>query len=86
MKKIIAREFLWLMVILVLAIPLAFIFVNALDIVAEGDFFTENEKDFIAELYLLAYIIVFGALYIMRLIVLAIQVLSQPELKKDVKK
>jgi hypothetical protein len=83
MKKIIAREFLWFMVILVLAVPLAFAFLGALDLVAEGDFFTDNEKDFIAELYLLAYGFIFIGLYIMRLIVLAIKVLSTPEPKKE---
>lgn len=84
MKKLIAREFLWFMVILVLAIPLAFIFLNALQLVSEGDFFTENEKNFVAELYLLAYIFNFVGLYLMRLVVLAIQTLSSPD-KKNVK-
>jgi len=77
MKKIIAREFLWLMVILVLAAPLAFLFFSALDLVAEGDFFTEHEKDFIAELYLMSYLFCFIGLYLMRLVVLAVQTLSE---------
>ncbi len=79
MKKIIAREFLWLMIILVLAAPLAFLFLSALNLVAEGDVFTENEKNFIAELYLLAYVFNFVGLYLLRLVVLAIQTLSAPD-------
>ncbi len=75
-KKIIAREFLWFVVIVVLAAPLAYFFVSTLDLVAEGDVFTENEKNFIAELYLFAYVFNFVGLYLVRLIVLTIQVLS----------
>jgi hypothetical protein len=77
MKKVIAREFLWFMVILVLAVPFALLFFSALDLVAEGDFFTEHEKDFIAELYMMSYVFCFAGLYIMRLVVLAIQTLSE---------
>lgn len=81
MKKIIAREFLWFVIILVLAVPLAFIFISTLDLMAEGDAFTQNEKNFIAELFLLAYILCFIGLYIMRLVVLAIQTLATQEKK-----
>ena len=79
MKKIIAREFLWFVVIVVLAAPLAFLFLNALDLVAEGDVFTENEKEFIGDLFLLAYVFNVIGLYLVRLIVLAIQTLTNPE-------
>jgi hypothetical protein len=82
MKKIIAREFLWFMVILVLSAPLAFLFLSALELVAAGDTFTENEKDFIAELYLLAYLFNFIGLYLVRLIALAIKTLASPEPSK----
>ncbi len=76
MKKIIAREFLWFVAIVVLAALLAYFFLSALDLVAVGDVFTENEKNFIAELYLFAYVLNFVGLYLARLIVLAIQLLS----------
>jgi hypothetical protein len=78
MKKIIAREFLWLVVILVVAAPLALLFLNTLDLVAKGYTFSMSEKDFIAELFILAYLINVVGLYLLRLIVLAIQVLSAP--------
>lgn len=81
MKKIIAREFLWLFVNLVLAAPLAFLFLSALDLIAAGDVFTENEKTFIAELFLLAYIFNFIGLYIVRFVVLAIKVITEKEKK-----
>lgn len=79
MKKIIAREFLWFLVILVLAVPISFLLLNTLDIVAQDDFFTETEKTFVAELYLLCYVFCFVGLYLMRFIVLAIQILASKE-------
>lgn len=81
MKKIIAREFLWFLVNLVLAAPLAFLYLNALNLVAEHDVFTDNEKNFIAQLYLLAYIFNFIGLYIVRFVVLAIKILAQKDKK-----
>ena len=81
MKKVIAKEFLWLMINLVLAAPLAFLFLSALDLVAEGDVFTENEQNFIAELFLLAYVFNVIGLYLLRFVVLAIQVLAAKEKK-----
>ena len=81
MKKIIAREFIWLVVNLVLAAPLAILFINSMELVSEEDFFTENEKNFIAELFLLAYLFCFLGLYLVRFLVLAIQTLSTPEKK-----
>ena len=77
MKKIIAREFLWFMIILLLSVPLAFLFFSALDLVAEGDFFTDHEKSFITELYLMSYVFCFAGLYMMRLVVLPVQTLSE---------
>lgn len=75
MKKIIAREFLWFLIIILLAAPLALLFLSALDIASEGYTFSLNEKDFIMELFILAYIINITGLYLVRLIVLAIKVL-----------
>lgn len=75
MKKIIAREFLWFLIIILLAAPLALLFLSALDVASEGYTFSLNEKDFIMELFILAYIINIIGLYLVRLIVLAIKVL-----------
>ena len=75
MKKIIEREFLWFLIIILLAAPLALLFLSALDIASEGYTFSLNEKDFIMELFILAYIINIAGLYLVRLIVMAIKVL-----------
>lgn len=82
MKKLIAREFLWLMVNLVLAAPLSFLFLNAMNLVSEGDVFTDTEKNFIAELFLLIYVFNLIGLYLLRFVVLAIKVLAVKEDKK----
>lgn len=77
MKKIIAREFLWFWITLVAAAPLAFLFLVCLDLVAKKNEFSEGEKIFVVELFLLAYIINFFGVYLIRLIVLAIKTISQ---------
>ncbi len=76
MKKIIAREFLWLLVISLLSAPLALLFLSALDIASKGYTLSLNEKDFIMELFILAYFINFAGLYLARLIVLAVKTLT----------
>ncbi|MEO0007349.1 MAG: hypothetical protein RJA20_1545 [Bacteroidota bacterium] len=76
MKKFIAREFLWFLVITLLAAPLALLFLSALDIASKGYSFSLNEKDFIMELFILAYVINFIGLYLVRLIVMAVRVLT----------
>ena len=73
MKKIIAREFLWLLISLILAIPLTYLFIYFIDLVGEEDTFTENEKDFIAEIYVLGYLFIFIGLVLLRIIIMVIK-------------
>lgn len=61
MKKIISREFQWLLINLVLAIPLMYIFFYSINLVTEGVNFSENEKDFITQMYVLMYVLAFCA-------------------------
>ncbi len=77
MIKTIAREFLWLLFILIIAVPISFLFVTALDIVAEGRYFTEGERYFIIELYLIIYIINVIGLYLTRIMIAAIKKVAQ---------
>ena len=70
MKKIIAREFLWLLISLILAIPLTYFFIfYFLDVVAEGDILTENEKNWITEMYVYMFI----GLVFLRIIIMVIK-------------
>jgi hypothetical protein len=52
------------------------LFLSALDIASKGYSFSLNEKNFIMELFIMAYIINFVGLYLVRLIVLAVRVLT----------
>lgn len=74
MKKIIFREFLYLLISLILAIPLTYFFLfYFMDLVAEGDIFTENEKNFIAQMYVLGCLCIFIGLVLLRIIIMVIK-------------
>lgn len=79
LTKIIAKEFLWLVVTLVLAIPLSLLFIGAMDLVAEGDGLTETEKKMVIELFIVAYVINFIGIYVIRFIVMAVKKVAQEE-------
>lgn len=69
-KKIISREFLWLLINLVLAVPLTYLFIfYFLDVVAEGDILTEGEKNWITEMYVCTFI----GLVLLRIIIKVIK-------------
>jgi hypothetical protein len=76
MKKVIAREFLWLLATIVLAYPLAYVFLEAMNIISQRDSFSIYEKIFIDELFIVAYIFNFIGVYIIRLVVVAIKTLA----------
>lgn len=82
MKKIFAREFLWFLFTIVLAVPLAFIFLLCLDLISESSDMTEDEKIFVVELFILSYIISFVGIYLIRLITYAIKVALLPPSEK----
>ena len=79
MKKKIATEFLWFLLTLILAIPLGFLFLWLLGFTSEAPNITENEKDYVLFLYLLGYTISFIGIYLIRLIVMAIKLLTDKE-------
>ena len=76
MKKTIAREFLWLLATIVLAFPLAYLFLGAMNIVAARDSFSNSEKIFIDELFVVAYIFNFIGVYLIRMVVAAIKTIA----------
>lgn len=78
MTKFIAREFLWFLLTLVLAVPLAFLWLVSMDIVSAGNSFTNDEEIFVIELFLFAYLICFLGIYLVRLVVAAIKKLAIP--------
>ena len=76
MKVFFAREFLWLLLTIVLAVPLSFIWLTGLDVVADDPSFGEEEKIFVMELFLVAYAVSFLGIYLIRLVVAAIKTLA----------
>ncbi len=77
MKKALAKEVLWFLAALVLAIPLSFLFLSCIDIVSKGDTFSKIEKIFIFELFLLGFIVNFVGIYIVRIIINAFRILTK---------
>lgn len=78
MKKLFAREFLWLLLAIILAVPLSFLWLTGLDIVSADRSFSEDEQIFVIELFLLAYAVSFVGVYIVRFVVGAIKALAAP--------
>lgn len=75
MKKVLAREFLWLVAALVLAIPLGIMFLWLLGLTSKTRLVTNDEKEMVMELYILGFILSFVGIYLIRLITAAIQIL-----------
>jgi len=76
MKKFLAKEFLWLLLTILLAIPIAFLWLTSVDIVSEPQTLEEGEKIFVIELFLVAYTFGFLGIYLIRFIVAAIKAIS----------
>ena len=79
MKKLIAQEFLWLLIALVLSVPLAFLFLVCLDLSTGNTDFSETEKIFIIQLFLIGFAISFVGIYLMRFIVAALKTMAKGE-------
>lgn len=82
MKKFFAKEFLWLLLTIVLAVPIAFLWLASLDIVSSEQSLNEDEKIFVIELFLIAYAFGFIGIYLIRFVVAAIKTLSAKNTKE----
>ncbi|MCH2042876.1 MAG: hypothetical protein MK212_01955 [Saprospiraceae bacterium] len=78
MGKILAREFLWLFVALVFALPLGIGFLWFLGFTPETVNLQKEEKSYIFWLYLLGYLVSFLGIYIVRFVAMSIKTLTQP--------
>ncbi|PPK88080.1 hypothetical protein CLV84_1043 [Neolewinella xylanilytica] len=78
MKAFIAREFVWLLATLVLAFPLAFIWLSAVDLVSPAPAYSPDEKVFVTELFVIAYAVCFIGVYLFRLVMMAIKQVAIP--------
>lgn len=79
MPVIIAREFIWLVATLILAFPLAFLWLSAVDLVSPTPRYSPDEQVFIVELFFVAYAVCFIGVYLMRLVIAAIKQITIPK-------
>ena len=70
--KVFAREMLWLLIAVVVAVPLAYFFVFLMNLVPEGIILSQDEKVFQMEFFFIGGIIGFIGVYIMRVVIWAI--------------
>ncbi len=79
MGKVIAREFIWLIVALIVAIPLGLAFLWFFGFTREIINLTEIRKNYIFWLYLIGYFTSFAGIYIIRFVMMALQSLAVPD-------
>lgn len=79
MGKTIAREFLWLIVALIVAIPLGLVFLWFFGFTREIINLTEVRKNYIFWLYLIGYFTSFAGIYIVRFVITALKTLTAQE-------
>ena len=71
--KIFAREFLWFITAMILALPVSYLFIEYLALTPSGDQSTTYEQTFEMELFITGAIIGFILTYIMRLVIWSIK-------------
>ena len=79
MGKIIAREFLWLIGSLIIALPLGVFFLWFFGFTPEIIHINEIYKNYIFWLYIIGYFTSFDGIYIVRFVMIALSSLSAPE-------
>ena len=70
--KIFAREFLWFITAIILALPVSYLFIEYLSLTPAGDQSTIYEQTFEMELFIMGALIGIIFTYIMRLVIWAI--------------
>tara|TARA_A100000164_G_C21638389_1_gene644630 strand:+ start:343 stop:579 length:237 start_codon:yes stop_codon:yes gene_type:complete len=71
--KIFAREFLWFIAAIILALPVAYLFIEYMSLTPEDNQSTIHEQAFEIELFITGVIIGIIFTYIMRLVIWAIK-------------
>jgi hypothetical protein len=79
MGKVVAREFLWLVVGLIAAIPLGIVFLWFFGFTREIINLPDIRKNYIFWLYLIGYFTSFVGIYIIRFVAMALKTLTAPE-------
>ncbi len=79
MGKVIAREFIWLIITLIASLPLGVVFLWFFGYTHEAVNLTETQRSWVFWLYLIGYFSAFIGIYIMRFVAISIKTLSQKE-------
>lgn len=78
MGKTIAREFLWFLLILILAFPCALLYLRFLGYSPEVVDLSAEEENYILQTIVIGYIVSFICLYVMRFVIGALRSLAKP--------
>ena len=81
MGKVIAREFIWLIVALIASLPLGIVFLWFFGYTREVVNLSEGENNYIFWMYLIGYFVSFIGIYIMRFVAMSIKMLTNSETK-----
>ena len=76
--KVVAREFLWLMISLILSLPLGLVFLWFLGFTPETVNLSEIERSYAFWLYIVGYLASLLGIYIVRFMAMAIKTLTTP--------
>ena len=76
--KVLAREFIWLIVTLIISLPLGVVFLWFFGFTRETVNLTETARNYIFWMYLIGYFASFIGIYIMRFIAMSIKTLTKP--------
>lgn len=77
--KGLAREFLWFFATLIIALPLALVFLWFLGFTPETVKLEDRDRTYVWWLYLLGYLVSFIGVYLMRFVAASIKTLTQTE-------
>lgn len=83
MGKVIAREFIWLIVTLIVSLPLGVVFLWFFGYTRETVNLTEVERNYVFWLFLIGYFAAFIGIYIMRFIAVSINTLTKPKEEEE---
>ncbi|BDD10010.1 hypothetical protein FUAX_24420 [Fulvitalea axinellae] len=85
MKQRIAKEILWLLGALIGAVPVAFLFLELLDLTTQGEQPTVDERVFFSQLFIIGYVIGMISIYVIRIVRFAIIGVVSPPVKETEK-
>jgi hypothetical protein len=78
MKEKFFREILWFFIALLLSVPLGFLYLSFATLTSSGPEANQVEKVFAVQLYVIACLVGFISVYVVRVVVMAVKMLFVP--------